>query len=106
MSRRLDCEPVPHIAARLVTDGAHLNGILERLASLDDRDIFVVGGDSEQPRGPFSSAGALLAAIRDAKHQFDEVGIAAYPEGHPFIRDAELNPTPPTWRRRCVLTQK
>ncbi len=86
----LGLRPVPHIAARLVADGAHLNGVLERLASLDDRDIFVVGGDSEQPRGPFSSAGALLAAIRDSKHQFDEVGIAAYPEGHPFISDAEL----------------
>ena len=82
--------PIPHIAARLFTDEAHLNAVLERLATLDDRDIFIVGGDSEQPRGEFPSANALLAAIRNSKHQFDEIGIAAYPEGHPFLSDAEL----------------
>ncbi len=74
----LGLRPVPHIAARLVTDEAHLNTILERLAALDDRDIFVVGGDSKEPRGPFPSASSLLTAIRNSKHQFDEVGIAAY----------------------------
>jgi methylenetetrahydrofolate reductase (NADPH) len=82
--------PVPHISARLVADGAHLNDILERLVALHDREIFVVGGDSKEPRGPFPSASALLAAIRDSKHEFDDVGIAAYPEGHPFISDDEL----------------
>ncbi len=86
----LGMRPVPHISARLVTDEAHLNVILERLVALDDRDIFVVGGDSKEPRGPFPSASSLLTAIRNSKHQFDEVGIAAYPEGHPFISDAEL----------------
>ena len=86
----LGLRPVPHIAARLVTDEAHLNGVLERLVTLDDRDIFVVGGDSKEPRGPFPSATSLLTAIRNSKHQFDEVGIAAYPEGHPFISDSEL----------------
>lgn len=82
--------PVPHISARLVADGAHLKVILERLAAFHDREIFVVGGDSEEPRGPFPSASALLAAIRDSKHKFDDVGIAAYPEGHPFLSDDEL----------------
>ena len=86
----LGLRPVPHIAARLVTDEAHLNIILERLAALDDRDIFVVCGDSKEPRGPFPSAGSLLTAIKNSTHRFDEVGIAAYPEGHPFISDAEL----------------
>ena len=57
--------------------------IRQVLAALDDRDIFIVGGDSEQTRGEFPSANALLAAIRNPKHQFEEIGIAAYPEGHP-----------------------
>jgi methylenetetrahydrofolate reductase (NADPH) len=36
---------VPHLAARLVSSRGHLGQILERLASADVHEVFVVGGD-------------------------------------------------------------
>lgn len=81
---------VPHISARLVADRAHLRDILRRLAALNLREIFVVGGDAKQPVGSFSSALDLLRAMTDLGHNLDQVGVTAYPEHHPFIDDATL----------------
>jgi methylenetetrahydrofolate reductase (NADPH) len=81
---------VPHISARLVADEAHLEGIVRRLDDLDVREIFVIGGDAKNPVGPFSSAFELLCAMSDMGHNFEHIGIAGYPEGHPIIDDDAL----------------
>jgi methylenetetrahydrofolate reductase (NADPH) len=84
---------VPHIAARLVADRAHLDEIVRRLDDLGVREIFVIGGDTRKPVGPFSSAVELLSAMADAGHDFEHVGIGGYPEGHPNIDDKTLSRT-------------
>jgi methylenetetrahydrofolate reductase (NADPH) len=84
---------VPHIAARLVADRAHLDEIVRRLDDLDVREIFVIGGDTRKPVGPFSSAVELLSAMADAGHDFEHVGIGGYPGGHPNIDDKTLRQT-------------
>ena len=84
---------VPHIAARLVADRAHLDEIVRRLDDLGVREIFVIGGDAKKPVGPFSSAVELLSAMADAGHDFEHVGIGGYPEGHPNIDDKTLRQT-------------
>jgi methylenetetrahydrofolate reductase (NADPH) len=84
---RRSFEVVPHLSARLVTDEEHAREIVARLRDADVRDVFVVGGDSEQPAGPFASAYQLILAMRELAHPFAEVGIAGYPESHPFIDD-------------------
>jgi methylenetetrahydrofolate reductase (NADPH) len=81
---------VPHISARLVTDEAHLEEILRRLEGLGVREVFVVGGDAKKPVGPFSDAFELLCAMSEMGHDFEHVGIAGYPEGHPVIGDDNL----------------
>jgi methylenetetrahydrofolate reductase (NADPH) len=81
---------VPHIAARLVADRAHLDEIVRRLDDLGVREIFVIGGDAKKPVGPFSSAVELLSAMADSGHDFEHVGIGGYPEGHPNIDDETL----------------
>ncbi len=81
---------VPHIAARLVADRAHLEEIVRRLYDLGVREIFVIGGDAKQPAGSFSSAFELLLAMADSGHDFEHVGIGGYPEGHPVIDDGTL----------------
>lgn len=80
----------PHLAARYVTGRSHLSKLVAQLGEHDVREVFVVGGDREQPRGEFSSAAQLLAAIADEGMPFDEVGIAGYPEPHPTIADGAL----------------
>ena len=81
---------VPHIAARLVADRAHLEEIVRRLDRLGVREVFVIGGDAKKPAGPFSGAFDLLSAMADLGHDFEHVGVGGYPEGHPIIDDGTL----------------
>ena len=81
---------VPHISARLVADKGHLEKIFQSLADHNTREIFVIGGDAKEPVGPFPSSLALLSAMADSGYKLEQLGIAAYPEGHPLIDDITL----------------
>ena len=80
----------PHLSARLHRDRAHLEATLDRAAELGLRRAFVVGGDHLHP-GEFFDGISLLRAMEEIGHPFEEVGIPAYPEGHPLIPDAKLD---------------
>jgi methylenetetrahydrofolate reductase (NADPH) len=80
----------PHIAARYVEDRDHLDDIASRLKEAGVEDIFVPGGDREEPAGEFESAHDLLVALEDLGYEFEEVGITGYPEGHDFLDDRTL----------------
>jgi methylenetetrahydrofolate reductase (NADPH) len=76
---------IPHIAARMVRDRGHLIDILAQLDEMQIHSIFVPGGDREQPVGAYSSALELLRDMADIGHRIPDVGVTAYPEGHPII---------------------
>jgi len=78
---------VPHLSARLVRDRPHLREILARVDEQGAHDVFVVAGDADEPAGEFEGAAPLLEAIAELGLLFDDVGITAYPESHPFISD-------------------
>ena len=82
---------VPHVAARLVADTAHLEEILRWFDERSLREIYVVGGDAREPVGPYASALELLVAMSHLEHGVEEVGIGGYPEGHPLIDDEDLD---------------
>lgn len=81
---------IPHIAARMVRDRSHLRGILARLDALQVESIFVPGGDAPQPLGDYDCSLALLRDIAEIGHRIVDIGIAAHPEGHPLVEDAQL----------------
>ncbi|MFY4813547.1 methylenetetrahydrofolate reductase [Haloarcula sp. AONF1] len=81
---------VPHIAARYVEDRAQLESIAERLKQAGITDIFVPGGDREEPAGEYESALDMLEALAETAYSFEEVGITGYPEGHDFLDDETL----------------
>ena len=81
---------VPHIAARYVEDREQLTEIARRLTDAGVTDIFVPGGDREEPAGEFDSAHDLLVALDETPYSFEEVGITGYPEGHEFLDDDTL----------------
>ncbi len=83
-------EIVPHVAARYVEDRDHLEEIARRLTEAGVTDIFVPGGDREEPAGEFESALELLVALEEVPYSFAEVGITGYPEGHAFIDEETL----------------
>ena len=81
---------VPHIAARVVRDRGHLREILARLDALQVESIFVPGGDAVKPSGDYDCSLDLLRDMAEIGHAIEDVGIAAHPEGHPLVKDAEL----------------
>lgn len=81
---------VPHVAARMVRDKAHLREIVAHLDDLPIISIFVPGGDADRPLGDYDTALSLLRDIAELDHKFTEVGVAAHPEGHPAASNEEL----------------
>ena len=77
---------IPHLSARLTKSKAELEEIVDRLAAIDITEIFVVGGDADDP-GDFFDAMALIAHLDTLHHPFSRIGVTGYPEGHPKIED-------------------
>jgi methylenetetrahydrofolate reductase (NADPH) len=80
-------EVVPHLAARLIADRAHLEEVVLRLQNAGVREAFVIAGDARQPAGEFEGAAELLSALAELRAGLAEVGISGYPESHHFISD-------------------
>ncbi len=80
---------VPHISARLVRDGAHLDELLSRVLGAGIRELFVLAGDAPEPAGDFTGAAELLRAMGPRRAEFDDIGITGYPESHHLISDEE-----------------
>ena len=74
---------VPHLSARLVRDGEHVEEIVARLHRAGVGEVFVPAGDATDP-GQYPDAASLLRALRG---RFHEVGITGYPESHHLIDD-------------------
>lgn len=81
---------VPHLSARGMRDHAELVEVLQRLDHAGIRDAFVVGGDTRAARPVFADGLRLLEAMHDIGHRLDDIGVPAYPEGHPSIPDDVL----------------
>jgi methylenetetrahydrofolate reductase (NADPH) len=80
---------VPHLSARMIRDRAHLADLIAWLEAAGVDRAFVVGGDAKEP-GEFGDGLSLLRAMHDIGHPLGEIGIPAYPQGHPFIADGPL----------------
>lgn len=80
---------IPHLSAHMIWTHQHLDDLLARLAEGGFRRVFVVGGDAED-HGDFHDGLMLLRAIDELGRPFDEIGVPAYPEGHPNISDERL----------------
>jgi len=89
-ARELGYEVVPHVAPRFIEDRDELADIATRLTDAGVTDIFVPGGDRDEPLGEFASAYEMLLALEELGVSFEEVGITGYPTGHDSIDDATL----------------
>lgn len=89
--RQLGHSLTVHVAARMVHDRDHLDRLLARMAEAGIDDLFLIGGDVEEPVGEYSSSVELLALVADHPERPELIGVAGYPEGHPLISDDELD---------------
>src|SRR5690349_17442824 len=89
-SRKAGLEPVPHIAARRLESAAALQDLLARMrGEADIRRLLLIGGDVDTP-GAFPDALAVIQKGRLQEAGIEEIGIGAYPEGHPRIPAGRL----------------
>jgi methylenetetrahydrofolate reductase (NADPH) len=88
--RNAGLEPIIHIAARRLASVADLQELLSALrGEADVRRLLVIGGDVDAP-GVFSDALAVIQKGRLRETGIEEIGIGAYPEGHPRIPAGRL----------------
>ena len=80
---------VPHLSARMIRDRAHLVDVIAWLEGAGVDRAFVVGGDAKEP-GDYPDGLALLRGMAEIGHPLSEIGIPAYPQGHPFIADGPI----------------
>jgi methylenetetrahydrofolate reductase (NADPH) len=78
---------VPRLAARLISDEVHLKDVVQQLADYGICEAFVIAGDVKEPAGRFQGALDLLTAMAEADCRLARLGIAGYPQSHPFIDD-------------------
>ncbi|NJC24161.1 methylenetetrahydrofolate reductase (NADPH) [Arthrobacter pigmenti] len=79
---------VPHLAARSIESRQQLREFTQRLSEAGVKDIFVIAGDARTPVGPYAWSLPLMEEI--AGLGLFELGVAAYPEGHPSVQEPEL----------------
>jgi methylenetetrahydrofolate reductase (NADPH) len=82
-------EAIPHLSAHMIRGRPHLEALLQRAHDTGIRSAFVVGGDAKD-RGEFHDGLSLLRAMDELGHPFAQIGVPAYPEGHPDIADELL----------------
>ena len=84
-------QPVPHIAARRMRSAQELDNYLAAFADRAGvREVLVIGGDLDETLGPYDSALDVIESGLPAKHGISRIGVAGYPDGHPFIDEAAL----------------
>jgi methylenetetrahydrofolate reductase (NADPH) len=89
--RRAGFRPVPHLVARNIESNAKLRFLLARfVADAKVERVLVLGGDREDPAGPFKEALDLLETRQLSEHGIREIALACFPEGHPTIPDEKL----------------
>ena len=81
---------IPHISARLVSDGARVAELAGWLRSTGIATMFLVGGDVESP-GAYSDAASFLRDLLECDHGLARIGVTAYPHGHPLIAEGVLH---------------
>jgi methylenetetrahydrofolate reductase (NADPH) len=82
--------PVPHVTARSLASFTQLGDFLTHLAGeAGVTRALVVGGDLEQPAGPYHSSFELLQTGLFQQHGIRRIGLACYPEAHRRI-EADL----------------
>jgi methylenetetrahydrofolate reductase (NADPH) len=79
----------PHLSARLLESETQLKRVLEQLQNLGIQELFIIGGDTFPPKGPYANSLELVQAIRTVNN-YIRLGVAAYPEGHPYVSNEGL----------------
>lgn len=84
------CCPVPHLPARRVRDREELIFWVKSLERSDIRTVMLIAGDVQDEKVYFNDSLEVLQTKILATHGIRKVGVAVYPEGHPFLTSQDL----------------
>ncbi len=85
-------EPVPHLAARNFASAEALDLYLARLVEeAGVTRLLVIGCDRDTPAGAFHHAIEVIESGLPQSRGIREIGLAAFPEGHPRVAQSELD---------------
>ncbi len=83
--------PVPHIAARGVSNANELDENLKRLvAEAGVTQVLLIGGGLDAPVGDFSDTMQLLDTGLFDHHNINHINVAGHPEGSPDISEKDI----------------
>ena len=78
-------DAVPHVSARLFEGPHHVRALTEWIHRHGLRELFVIAGDCEHPRGPYADSLSFLRELLELGPRISRIGVPAYPDGHPFV---------------------
>jgi methylenetetrahydrofolate reductase (NADPH) len=88
--------PVPHMVARNTASRDELDDTLARLVGEAGIDrALILGGDRDDPVGPFDASIQLIQTGLFEKHGLRKVAIGIHPETHPRVPDAIMHAAQP-----------
>lgn len=88
--------PVPHMVARNTASKEELDDTLARLVGeAGITRALILGGDRDDPVGPFDASIQLIQTGLFEKHGLKKVAIGIHPETHPRVPDAIMHAAQP-----------
>lgn len=88
--------PVPHMVSRNTASEAELDDTLRRLVGeAGVTRALVLGGDRDDPVGPFHQSLQLIETGLFEKHGIRDLAIGIHPETHPRVPDHVMHPAQP-----------
>jgi methylenetetrahydrofolate reductase (NADPH) len=83
--------PVPHLCGRSISGPGELDDLVGALRGHGVEEVLVLAGAGSPAVGPYPDALSLLEALTERGAPFPRMGVAGFPEGHPFRRgDAQF----------------
>jgi len=83
--------PVPHIAARAISNASELDDNLNRLVGeAGVNEVLLIGGGLATPLGDFSDTMQVLETGLFDAHGITRLNVAGHPEGSPDISDEDI----------------
>lgn len=83
-------EPVPHIAARRMSDEVELKNLLSSLYDLKVQELLLIAGSRNEPIGEYQHCNDLLNSAVFNQFRFKRLLFAGHPEGHINIAQEEI----------------
>ncbi|MCY4128813.1 MAG: methylenetetrahydrofolate reductase [Gammaproteobacteria bacterium] len=85
------CRPIPHLPARRLKNRDELIQWAKSLESAGVRSVMLIAGDVLEEQVYFKDSLELLQTKILVTHGVERVGVAVYPDGHPYIAKKDLN---------------